>query len=63
MEQAVPINVRILALDWYMAAPLPGLDACFSVYDGMPIEQVPVIRIWGEKICTGSLSDLLCVPV
>lgn len=40
--------VRIVALDYYMARPLPGVDACFSHQEGSAIDQVPVIRIFGS---------------
>jgi hypothetical protein len=31
-----------------MAAPLPGLDACWSELAGCAVQQVPVVRIYGS---------------
>lgn len=30
-----------------MVPPIPGLDVCFSPFDSEPIQQVPIVRIWG----------------
>ena len=35
---------RIVAIDYYMAKPIQGLDVCFSPLHGSTVEQVPVIR-------------------
>jgi DNA polymerase zeta len=43
-----PLLVRLVAIDWYMAPPLPGLDVCFSFFEGTAIQQVPVVRIFGS---------------
>jgi hypothetical protein len=40
--------VRIVAIDYYMAAPMIGVDACISHLDGSCISQVPVVRIFGS---------------
>ena len=39
---------RIVALDYYMARPVPGLDVCYSQLEGTAIERVPVIQIYGS---------------
>jgi DNA polymerase zeta len=41
-------NVRIVALDYYLAQPIPAVDVCFSPLEGTAIDQVPVIRIFGS---------------
>lgn len=43
-----PFVVRIVSIDYYMAAPLPGVDVNFNSVEGTRIEQVPVIRIFGS---------------
>ncbi|XP_078436093.1 recovery protein 3 isoform X2 [Wolffia australiana] len=44
-------SMRIVSLDYYMAAPIPGLDfgesPCFK---GRKVEEVPVIRIYGSTL-------------
>lgn len=66
MEEAAPsllpstptrvFSLRIVTLDYYMAPPLPDLDACYSSLQGQPIAEVPVVRIFGttlagQKMC------------
>ncbi len=48
--------IRIVSLEHYMAAPLPGMDACWSELAGAAVQQVPVVRIYGatpagQKCC------------
>lgn len=43
-----PVVVRLVSIDYYMAPPTAGVDVCFSYFDGTPIEQVPVIRVFGS---------------
>eukprot|EP00955_Chlamydomonas_euryale_P112430 366130-Chlamydomonas_euryale.AAC.57 len=43
-----PFCMRIVALDYYMARPTLGVDACFSPSEGTAVEQVPVVRIFGS---------------
>lgn len=40
--------MRIVALEHYMAPPLPGIDACWSELAGAAVSQVPVVRIYGS---------------
>jgi len=41
-------SLKIVAIDYVIAAPLPGVDICVSPLDGAPVQQVPVIRIFGS---------------
>ena len=41
-------SVRIVALDYYMCRPVPGLDICHSNLQGAAIEKVPVIQVYGS---------------
>ncbi|CAK9168022.1 unnamed protein product [Ilex paraguariensis] len=41
-------SVRIVSIDYYMAAPIPGLDICYSSFQGVKVNEVPVIRIYGS---------------
>lgn len=43
-----PVLVRLVAIDYYMAPPIPGLDVCFSYFEGAAIELVPVVRVFGS---------------
>jgi hypothetical protein len=48
--------VRLVSIDYYMAQPIPGLDSCYSELEGVVIDKVPVIRIFGptpggQKAC------------
>uniref|UniRef100_A0A1D1Y8K7 DNA polymerase zeta catalytic subunit n=1 Tax=Anthurium amnicola TaxID=1678845 RepID=A0A1D1Y8K7_9ARAE len=44
-------SIRIVSLDYYMAAPIPGLDFCDSpCFPGRRVEEVPVIRIYGSTL-------------
>eukprot|EP00897_Mesotaenium_endlicherianum_P009913 jgi/Mesen1/8950/ME000056S08356 len=37
-------SVRLLAIEYYMAPPLAGVDTCYSHFQGRVIDQVPVVR-------------------
>ncbi|KAI8464894.1 MAG: hypothetical protein J3K34DRAFT_452615 [Monoraphidium minutum] len=55
MAQPV-FSLRIVSLDYYLAAPIPGLDVCYSSLEGTPVDRVPVVRIFGatpagQKCC------------
>uniref|UniRef100_A0A2N9IM45 DNA polymerase n=1 Tax=Fagus sylvatica TaxID=28930 RepID=A0A2N9IM45_FAGSY len=41
-------SVRIVSIDYYMAAPISGLDFCYSTFQGGKVNEVPVIRIYGS---------------
>ncbi|KAF5278629.1 hypothetical protein FQA39_LY00671 [Lamprigera yunnana] len=41
--------VRIFNVDFYMAAPIEGLDPLYSDFRGSSINNVPVIRIFGAS--------------
>jgi len=48
--------VRLVSIDYYTAQPIPGLDTCYSELEGVAIDKVPVIRIFGatpggQKAC------------
>ncbi|KAI5067558.1 hypothetical protein GOP47_0018086 [Adiantum capillus-veneris] len=50
------LSLRVVTLDYYMAPPLPELDACYSSLLGQPIAEVPVVRVFGttlagQKMC------------
>ena len=40
--------LRIVALDHYLAPPIPGLDVCWSELEGVVVDRVPVVRIFGS---------------
>lgn len=49
-------SVRIVSIDYYMTAPLPGFDICYSSFQGGRVNEVPVIRVYGatpggQKTC------------
>jgi hypothetical protein len=46
--QAEPFVLRIVSLDYHLAAPLPGVDVAYSHFAGEAVEQVPVVRIFGS---------------
>ena len=46
-EQRRNLRVRIAAIDWSLAKPLPGIDAGASPLDGARLARVPVLRVWG----------------
>ncbi|XAR52606.1 DNA-directed DNA polymerase [Bertholletia excelsa] len=52
MEDSQPgstvFSVRIVSIDYYMAPPIPGLDICYSSFQGGKVNEVPVIRIYGS---------------
>ncbi|KAH7676747.1 DNA-directed DNA polymerase protein [Dioscorea alata] len=41
-------SLRIVSIDYYMAAPIPDLDFSYSDFQGREVEEVPVIRIYGS---------------
>lgn len=43
-----PFVLRIVSLDHYQAAPLPGVDVCWSELEGLAVDKVPVVRIFGS---------------
>ncbi|KAK3288697.1 hypothetical protein CYMTET_3833, partial [Cymbomonas tetramitiformis] len=51
-----PFTVRLVDVDYYMAAPIPGVDVCYSALQGSATQQVPVVRVFGatpagQKTC------------
>lgn len=49
-------NLRIVALDYYLAPPIQGLDVSFSSLEGTAVDLVPVIRVFGstpagQRVC------------
>ena len=47
-QQHEQFSVRVVALDYYMCRPVPGLDVCHSQLQGAAIEKVPVIQVYGS---------------
>jgi hypothetical protein len=45
---AEPFVLRVVSLDHYQAAPLPGVDVCWSELGGTAVARVPVVRIFGS---------------
>ncbi|CAL1407382.1 unnamed protein product [Linum trigynum] len=41
-------SVRIVSIDYYMSSPLPGVDICYSSFQGGKVNEVPVIRVYGS---------------
>ncbi|CAI9261304.1 unnamed protein product [Lactuca saligna] len=41
-------SVRIVSIDYYMSPPIPGLDLCYSSFQGGKVNEVPVIRVYGS---------------
>ena len=41
-------SLRIVSLDHYMARPLPGCDVCWTELEGVAVQKVPVVRIFGS---------------
>ncbi|KAK9070718.1 hypothetical protein SSX86_011120 [Deinandra increscens subsp. villosa] len=52
MEDSQPdskhFSVRIVSIDYYMSPPIPGLDLCYSSFQGGKVNEVPVIRVYGS---------------
>uniref|UniRef100_A0A8C5Q0F4 DNA polymerase zeta catalytic subunit n=1 Tax=Leptobrachium leishanense TaxID=445787 RepID=A0A8C5Q0F4_9ANUR len=49
-------SVRLVTADYYLAAPLPGLDVTASHFRDSPARRVPVVRVFGatpagQKTC------------
>ncbi|XP_029451114.1 DNA polymerase zeta catalytic subunit isoform X2 [Rhinatrema bivittatum] len=49
-------SLRIVTADYYLAAPLPGLDVCHAPFRDAEVKRVPVVRIFGatpagQKTC------------
>ncbi len=49
------VFVRIVSLDYYMRAPVPGVDVCFSFMEGTAVQEVRSRR-------HPSTSDQRCSP-
>ncbi|CAM6089940.1 unnamed protein product [Calypogeia fissa] len=48
LTRARMFSLRIVHLDYYMAAPIPGMDECYSHFQGRGVNEVPVVRIFGS---------------
>lgn len=48
MEDSKVFSVRIVSIDYYMTAPIPGIDISQSTFHGGKVKEVPVIRIFGS---------------
>ncbi|XP_069830948.1 DNA polymerase zeta catalytic subunit isoform X2 [Dendropsophus ebraccatus] len=49
-------SVRLVTADYYLAAPVPGLDVTRSHFRDCPVRRVPVVRVFGatpagQKTC------------
>ncbi|KAM8952408.1 DNA polymerase zeta catalytic subunit isoform 2-T2 [Pelodytes ibericus] len=49
-------SLRLVTADYYLAAPLPGLDVTTSHFRDCPVRRVPVVRVFGatpagQKTC------------
>ncbi|KAG9493376.1 hypothetical protein GDO78_001340 [Eleutherodactylus coqui] len=49
-------SLRLVTADYYLAAPLPGLDVTRSPFRDCPVRRVPVVRVFGatpagQKTC------------
>eukprot|EP00227_Mantoniella_beaufortii_P001001 CAMPEP_0197612476 /NCGR_PEP_ID=MMETSP1326-20131121/57379_1 /TAXON_ID=1155430 /ORGANISM="Genus nov. species nov., Strain RCC2288" /LENGTH=91 /DNA_ID=CAMNT_0043181237 /DNA_START=113 /DNA_END=385 /DNA_ORIENTATION=+ len=45
---ALEFAIRLVTIDYYLAKPVPGLDATHSAFVGAPVDRVPIVRIFGE---------------
>ncbi|XP_054590029.2 DNA polymerase zeta catalytic subunit isoform X1 [Nothobranchius furzeri] len=50
------LAVRIVTADYYLSAPIKGLDVCYSEFRESDVRKVPVVRIFGatpegQKTC------------
>ncbi|XP_039162908.1 uncharacterized protein LOC120290634 [Eucalyptus grandis] len=41
-------SARTVSIDYYMARPIPGVDVCYSSFQGEKVNEVPVIRVYGS---------------
>lgn len=41
-------SLRAVSLDWIMVKPVPGLDICWSPFEGRECREVPLVRIFGS---------------
>ncbi|KAF9605350.1 hypothetical protein IFM89_016485 [Coptis chinensis] len=41
-------SVRIVSIDYYMSPPITDLDISYSTFQGVKVNEVPVIRIYGS---------------
>ncbi|KAL6779570.1 POLZ1 [Auxenochlorella protothecoides x Auxenochlorella symbiontica] len=42
------VILRIVNIEYYLAPPIPEVDACWSSLEGSPVTHVPVVRIYGS---------------
>ena len=40
-------STRIVNIDYYLAAPIRGLDVCYSEQRACDVSKVPVLRVYG----------------
>lgn len=62
--------VRIVVLDYYMSAPIPGLDVTYSEFRAASISQVPTLRCFGStengkktSVYNVSMLLLICIKI
>lgn len=63
-QHARTLAVRIVALDYHYARPLPGLDPAYIPRCGTPIPKLCVLRVFGatpsgQKACV-HIHQVLC---
>ncbi|KAL5566065.1 hypothetical protein UlMin_029229 [Ulmus minor] len=48
MAEPKIFSLRIVSVDYCMAAPIPDLDVSYSSFQGERVNEVPVIRVYGS---------------
>uniref|UniRef100_A0A7I4D3U3 DNA polymerase zeta catalytic subunit n=1 Tax=Physcomitrium patens TaxID=3218 RepID=A0A7I4D3U3_PHYPA len=55
-QDGLMFSLRIVNLEYYLSPPQPGIDVCYSKFQGRTVMEVPVVRIYGatpagQKAC------------
>jgi hypothetical protein len=56
IDNKLIFSLRIVSLDYYLAPPIQGLDVSFSSLEGIAVDLVPIVRVFGstpagQRVC------------